>query len=89
MQQVTHAETQAIIALANANTKKNRKYKINGPGLAEIKETTALKASPARQRRRYISGTIKCETSAQPKAKRTIKHTQKPKPIVNPKLACE
>ncbi len=89
MQQVTHAEIQAISALANANTKKNRKYKINGPGLAEIKETTALKASPARQRRRYINGTIKCETSAQPKAKRTIKHTQKPKPIVNPKLACE
>ena len=63
MQQVAQAATHPTIALANAKTIQNKQYNRISPGCAAIKLATMLKLFTARQRRRYITGSMKLANS--------------------------
>ncbi len=76
MQHVAQVATHATITLATPITIRNKQYKMISPGCALISEVTLRNASYARQRRRYMMGIIKLDTSAQMRATRTMMNTQ-------------
>lgn len=59
MQHVAQAAMHPTIALPNAKTIQNKQYNNISPGCAAISLVTIVKASEARQRCRYITGSMK------------------------------
>ena len=72
MQHVAQAATHPSIALANAKTIQNKQYNNISPVCAAINLVTTVKASKARQRCRYIMGTMKVEINAHTTTKKII-----------------
>src|SRR5919198_4819624 len=83
MQQVAHVTTQPSNAAAITSAKKNNMYRSTGVGWASVNLTNWRKAFIARQRWRYISGTINCKVKAKPKAKQARKNAKTQNAISN------
>ena len=72
MQQVAQVTTHPISALPSARTTQNKQYNNTSPGCAAINLVVAAKASAARQRCRYMIGTMKPMTNAHARTRRPI-----------------
>lgn len=72
MQHVAQAARQPTITLANARTIQNKQYNNISPVYAAINLVTTVKASEARQRCRYMMGTMKATINAHARTKRII-----------------
>ena len=72
MQQVAQVTTHPVSALPNARTTQNKQYNNTSPGCAAINLVAPAKASAARQRSRYMTGTMKLMTNAHARTRRTI-----------------
>jgi hypothetical protein len=76
MQQVAQAAMHPTITLANAKTIQNKQYNNISPVCAAISRVTTVKASEARQRRRYMMGIMKLVINAHAKTKKMITNTK-------------
>ena len=72
MQHVAQAATHPTTALANAKTIQNKQYNKISPVCAAINLVTTVKASNARQRCRYMMGTMKLAINAHARTKTII-----------------
>ena len=75
MQQVAQVARHVTIAVANARTSQNKQYKRISAGCAAINLVTTMNASDARQRCRYMIGTMKLPINDHAKTKRIIRST--------------
>jgi len=71
MQQVAQVARHVTINVANARTIKNKQYKRISPGCAATNLATTPKALEARQRCRYMTGTMKFATNDHARTRRS------------------
>ena len=72
MQHVAQAATHPTIAVAKAKTIQNKQYSKISPVCAAINLVTIMNACEARQRCRYMMGTMKLAINAHARTKRII-----------------